>query len=163
MYTKVCVYAFKSVLLLNLILSCKSGIIIMMWKRLYKSYISFTDAILVAQRATEACKLLQRKDEEALKALIPKIEKSFLGSIVRQMVLLMTYLCPSLSSSSRVSLLQNLQPFCQELMKLASVIPDVFPTVSESHFHTCCIPCSEWLTIIPDVFPTVSESHYWTR
>ena len=45
-------------------------------------------------------------------------------------MLVMSYMCTNLNSSSRVTLLKILQPLNQELVKLASLIPAVFPNVS---------------------------------
>ncbi|XP_052765956.1 zinc finger ZZ-type and EF-hand domain-containing protein 1-like isoform X1 [Mya arenaria] len=92
-------------------------------------------AILVMKKATESVRLLRNMDMDKLKELLPSLETSFLGAIVRQLVLMLTYLCASLNSAVRISLVKHLAPFNQELWALASLLPDTFPTISSTHWQ----------------------------
>lgn len=90
----------------------------------------------VADRATEACQLMQKKDVEKISELIGTAETSLLGTVVRQLVLTLTYLCDYCDSESRVELIKKFKPLSQELQKLAVTLPELFPNISSEHWDT---------------------------
>ncbi|KAL5017766.1 hypothetical protein ScPMuIL_005151, partial [Solemya velum] len=88
----------------------------------------------VSVKATDACRQLLKGDVKKLEELIPKTEMSFLGSVVRQMVWILTFLCDSLDSASRVKLICTLQSLILELKKLSVLLPAIFPKISSEHW-----------------------------
>ncbi|KAL3875978.1 hypothetical protein ACJMK2_033871 [Sinanodonta woodiana] len=91
-------------------------------------------AINVLQKGSDACKIILEQDSDKLMALLPKLETSFFGSIVRQLVLIMTYLSSFCNSSDRVELLKSALPLNQNLTKLAAKLPEEFPDISSEHW-----------------------------
>ncbi|XP_064597879.1 zinc finger ZZ-type and EF-hand domain-containing protein 1-like [Liolophura sinensis] len=88
----------------------------------------------VGQKAADALRLLNGMDPEKLTRLFPKLLVSFLGSVVRQMVCLLTSIGSQCDSRHRVATLNNLQPALMELCKLSHLVPDIFPKIGSEHW-----------------------------
>ncbi|XP_061181596.1 zinc finger ZZ-type and EF-hand domain-containing protein 1-like [Saccostrea echinata] len=89
-------------------------------------------SVFVARKASEACKLLQTCDSKF--SSIELLENSFLGSTVRQLVLILNFLCDSCCSDTRIQLIRSFQSLCEDLQCLSENLPKVFPPISSEHW-----------------------------
>ncbi|XP_078317573.1 zinc finger ZZ-type and EF-hand domain-containing protein 1-like isoform X2 [Crassostrea virginica] len=89
-------------------------------------------SVFVAKKASEACELLQTC--ESVLSSIDLLENSFLGSTVRQLVLILNFLCDSCSSDTRIQLIRSFQSLCKVLQSLSEKLPKIFPPITSDHW-----------------------------
>ncbi|XP_071105472.1 zinc finger ZZ-type and EF-hand domain-containing protein 1-like isoform X1 [Haliotis cracherodii] len=91
-------------------------------------------SIHVSNKGVEALKLFKRQPKEKIEQLVKALQPAFLSSVIRQLVLILTYLCDHFDCQSRVSLLHNFQLLSQELVSMASTFPDLFPKITSENW-----------------------------
>ncbi|XP_011420402.3 zinc finger ZZ-type and EF-hand domain-containing protein 1 isoform X2 [Magallana gigas] len=89
-------------------------------------------SVFVANKASDACKLLQSCD--SVLSSVELLENSFLGSTVRQLVLILNFLCDSCCSDTRIQLFRSFQSLCKDLQCLSEKLPKLFPPITSDHW-----------------------------
>ncbi|XP_071131694.1 zinc finger ZZ-type and EF-hand domain-containing protein 1-like [Mytilus edulis] len=98
--------------------------------------IAYQYAMSVAKKGTNACKLLLKQSKEKLMEFFKIPNSSFLGNIIRQLIMMLTYICDYCGSTARVVLIHSFQHLVLDLNDLAKMLPEIFPNITSDHWST---------------------------
>ncbi|CAC5406051.1 unnamed protein product [Mytilus coruscus] len=98
--------------------------------------ISYQYSMSVAKKGTNACKLLLKQTKEKLMEFFKIPNSSFLGNIIRQLIMMLTYICDYCGSTARVVLIHSFQHLVLDLNDLAKMLPEIFPNITSDHWST---------------------------